>query len=318
MSSRVPGEFPSAVAAGAQVLAAPTALETVTLFRSFAGVSCRHRRLLPAFESQRDALLDSLHGLRFSDLQRLVVACGQLRAAPELARIAISSLATRDATMWSSLTLVQTVHAAVRLSLLPAPSDRFWCIWAWCRDNALTSVWGRNEVTTFAAAVALQRWDCAKMLAKRASRIWPDCSLDFSMWIGNLAALLGLRGGPARLWQLGTELFTEACAVYCGGAGGCFIATSEARQMLTFALVRRNFWPGHFALGPGLSELLDVFQADGSKKRRSKSRLQEEVVQTLLIVLHTDGSPPGAWRANRPRIVLEEPCLVYDLDIYVR
>lgn len=25
-------------------------------------------------------------------------------------------------------------------------------------------------------------------------RIWPDCSLDFSMWIGNLAALLGLTG----------------------------------------------------------------------------------------------------------------------------
>ena len=178
------------------------------------------------------------------------------------------SAVRRDATMWSSLTLVQTVchrdgwrfqttfpfsscfhirqwgtcrctfitpssaiwqagsqrifsqsanaspllsfsSATLILSVVKSPSRRFWCIWAWCRDNALTSVWGRNEVrgpiwsicetckpthgllmkeysksiqpnlklhrlqkvTTFAAAVALQRWDCAKMLAKRASYV---------------------------------------------------------------------------------------------------------------------------------------------------
>ncbi|CAJ1438917.1 unnamed protein product, partial [Effrenium voratum] len=59
----------------------PTALEAVSLLRSLAGVSCRHRKALRALELFPPLRQD----LRPGEALRLLVACGQLRACEGLA-----------------------------------------------------------------------------------------------------------------------------------------------------------------------------------------------------------------------------------------
>ncbi|CAK9083480.1 Uncharacterized protein SCF082_LOCUS39623, partial [Durusdinium trenchii] len=297
--------------AQALAMAAPTALESVSVLTSFAGVFCRHRRLLDALESRRDA--EGLRSLHTMELKRLLVACGQLKAAVSLGEIAIDFLSHRE--IGSSLVLLQTVHAAVRLCLFPARQNRFWTsLWTPCMHHVLHSAgMGRDQVTAFAAAVALQQWDCAKRLALEFSWTQWECSRDLAVGLGSLAVLLGLRRASASLLRVGTELLAEACAVFC--TEKCLLPTSEVRQLLMFALVNMHLYKGFLLNLPGLLHLL--FKMEDSMPRatgRSKSRLQEQVVQVVLMVLHSQGSPLDAWIGG---ISVEEPCLVYAVDIFI-
>ncbi|CAK9104993.1 unnamed protein product [Durusdinium trenchii] len=128
--------------AQALAMAAPTALESVSVLTSFAGVFCRHRRLLDALESRRDA--EGLRSLHTMELKRLLVACGQLKAAVSLGEIAIDFLSHRE--IGSSLVLLQTVHAAVRLCLFPARQNRL--------DKKVLDL----SLDTMHASCATQRW----------------------------------------------------------------------------------------------------------------------------------------------------------------
>eukprot|EP00434_Breviolum_minutum_P027174 symbB.v1.2.024036.t1/scaffold2247.1/size84628/9 len=104
--------------------------------------------------------------------------------------------------------------------------------------------------------------------------MWPECSMDFCMWIGNMAVLLGLRRAPRPLQSLATELFTEVKAV------------QDDKDMSALDTEDTTYW------------------------------LQEEVLQALLIVVYSQANPLR-WQLPGLRTVVEEPCLVYDLDIVI-
>ncbi|CAE8726222.1 unnamed protein product [Polarella glacialis] len=288
---------------------------------------------------REDPSLAYIAELRSIELVGLIVACGQLQSLPELAEAAIEELSSRSAVPPSAsnelgvsrqLALyVQVVHACTRLDLLLEDHSRFWTtIWRYCRDRILQAespaLAGRGEVTVFAASVALQRWQSAICLARatvpcESLRAEP---MDLAVWLGSLAVILGLSGDPGEsLLPLGAAVLQEALAVFAVTGRTSLDSQSFRRQLLTFALVARPMALPTPCLG-SLSDLLTEFEDSSVSHdqknihRNAKSRLQQEVLQSLLVVLYTGCSVRGRkW--ERPAVAVEEPCLTYSLDLVV-
>eukprot|EP00439_Symbiodinium_sp_Y106_P078145 s2345_g16.t4 len=232
-----------------------------------------------------------------------------LRTAHLIAQAATTVLIERHYfLLCSPLELLQTVHATVRLLLLPSADSRFWTdIFSPCLAWALTSLRGRDMVTTLAACVAFQRFDAARSIAGALSAEPTIAKRDICVWAGSLAVLAGFRHLRGQLLEAGAAIFAEACIAYAGCLG-----ESEARQLLTFALAAGL--QGVCVKYPRLEELTDAIQVRNPKSaRQTKSRMHEEVLQSLLIVV----SGPASPLACRPSLSAEEPCAIYSIDIAV-
>eukprot|EP00439_Symbiodinium_sp_Y106_P077964 s2345_g16.t2 len=264
----------------------------------------RLRRVL-----QRAVLLAAAGPAAHSWLEAELHIPGKLRTAHLIAQAATTVLIERHYfLLCSPLELLQTVHATVRLLLLPSADSRFWTdIFSPCLAWALTSLRGRDMVTTLAACVAFQRFDAARSIAGALSAEPTIAKRDICVWAGSLAVLAGFRHLRGQLLEAGAAIFAEACIAYAGCLG-----ESEARQLLTFALAAGL--QGVCVKYPRLEELTDAIQVRNPKSaRQTKSRMHEEVLQSLLIVV----SGPASPLACRPSLSAEEPCAIYSIDIAV-
>ncbi|CAE7236255.1 unnamed protein product [Symbiodinium microadriaticum] len=233
----------------------------------------------------------------------------QLRTAHVIAQAATAALMERHyMLLCSPLELLQTVHATVRLLLLPSADSRFWTdIFSPCLAWALTVFRGRDLVTTLAACVAFQRFHAAQRIAAALCAEPTTAKRDICVWAGSLAVLAGFRHLRGRLLEASTATFAEACTAYAG----C-LEESEARQLLTFAFAAGL--QGVCVMYPRLDELTDAIQVEHPKSaRQTKSRMHEEVLQSLLIVV----SGPASPLVCRPSVSAEESCVIYSIDIAV-
>lgn len=312
----------------------PTAIEATSLLRSFAGIGCRYRRFLDAVEHHLLQLPRStgLQSLRFRELVRLVIACGQLKGPVGLACAAVTEIVSRGFSGHGSgpraLASIQLVHACTQLRICPGQQSKFWTVivqqcYIWALQTASLRAAGRDQVSLFSSCVKLQAWFFAQDLAiVSIPRPSPVTGLmDLAVWLGSMAVLLGLsRAASVDLLPPGLAALEEALAATI--CNTCSQPASWSRQILTFAIVlHQEAW---LNLHSGLQELLLCLDrghalGDDGELRKEKSRLQQEVLESALVVIYTGrASIQGTLsKLQRPVVSIEEPCLVYSLDIVI-